>query len=353
MIETPQISADGSNLLPVAIVILNWNAWADTLECLESVLRLDCPKFTIIVCDNGSTDGSTERILDWAAGRLDVVPQRSDMAQYVRPPVAKPIPVRVLGRKEAEKGVKDTSDATPIVLISNGANLGFAGGNNVGLRYALGRGYRVAWLLNADTVVTREALRTLLMRLSSDPNVGMCGSVLCYYDAPAVIEEAGGCRYYPLLGMARRLMKDRPLDHSTDWTAVERHLGYISGASCLVRSDFIRDVGLMTEDYFLYGEEVDWVCRAKGRYKLALAPESIVYHKKGRSTGSKSYGARRSAGSAYFLWRARLRITWRYHPLGLPAVFTLGLLAAAQEYVRGNKYAAKAVCLGILGRKFG
>lgn len=343
---------DATGLPSVAILVLNWNGWPDTLECLESVLRLDYPGSQVIVCDNGSTDASRQRIRDWAAGRLDVVPRRGEMAAYGRPPVAKPIPVRSLSRDEAERGGDDRPDPATLVLISNGANLGFAAGNNVGLRYALARGYDLVWLLNADTVVTPAALRALVDRMGSDPGIGMCGSMLCYYDAPGIIEEAGGCAYYPLLGMARRLMKDRPIDRGTDWSRIERRLGYVSGASCLVRSDFLRAVGLMGEDYFLYGEEIDWACRAKGRYRLALAPESIVFHKKGRSTGSKSYRAGRSARSAYFLWRARTRVTRRYHPLGLPAVFLLGLLAAAREHARGDRGAARAVCLGTLDREF-
>lgn len=348
--QTSRHDREQDGLPPVAILILNWNGWPDTLECLESVLRLDYPDFQVIVCDNGSTDGSVDHLLDWAAGRLDVVPQRSEMELHVRPPVKKPVAVRVLDRAEAECGAKSASETVSITLISNGANLGFAAGNNVGLRYALARGFGFVWLLNADTVVPPGALRPMVTRMNDDPAIGMCGSMLCYYDAPEVIEEAGGCVYYPFLGMARRLKKDQPVDQAADWRQVERRLGYVSGASCLVRGSFIREIGPMAEDYFLYGEEIDWATRAKGRYRLAFAPESIVFHKKGRSTGSKSYGERRSASSAYYLWRARHRVTRRYYPYGMPALLSLGLLAAASHYARGEKRSAAAILRGVFNR---
>jgi GT2 family glycosyltransferase len=151
--------------------------------------------------------------------------------------------------------------------------------------------------------------------------------------------------------MARRLGKDRPVDRAADWRRVERHLGYVSGASCLLRNAFLREVGLMAEDMFLYGEEIDWAFRAKGRYSLALASESVVYHKKGRSTGSKSYGTGRSVTSAYFLWRARQRVTRRHYPAGLPALLSLGLFAAAREFLRGDVRTADAIVRGLLDRE--
>jgi GT2 family glycosyltransferase len=189
--------------------------------------------------------------------------------------------------------------------------------------------------------------------MNGDAVIGMCGSLHCYYDAPDIIDQAGGCAYYPFLGIARRLAKGRPADHPLDWRKLERRLGFISGASCLLRSSFLREIGLMTEDLFLYGEEIDWAIRAAGRYRLALAPQSVIYHKKGRSIGSKGFGTIRSASSAYFLWRARRRVTKRHHPIGLPALFSLAFLTAAYECGRGRSYSARAIIQGVLDRKLG
>lgn len=338
----------------VAILILNWNGWPHLLECLESVLRLDYPNFDIIVCDNGSTDGSVERILDWAEGRLDVIPEAQDMACHVSPPLAKPLSVRVLDRTEAERDAGGTLAVTPtsLTLILNGANLGFAAGNNVGLRYAIARGYDFIWVLNPDTVVLPGALRPMVARMSGDATIGMCGSLICHYYAPEVIQEAGGGAYYPLLGVARPLAKERPVGQASDWRKIESRFGYVSAASCLVGSSFLREVGVMAEYLFLYMEEIDWAIRAAGRYRLALAPQSVVYHKKGRSTGSKNLGTRRTPSSSYFLWRARRRVTKRHHPISLPVLVSLGLLAAGAEYVCGRARSARAIVQGVLDREF-
>lgn len=338
----------------VAILILNWNGWADTLECLESVLRLDYPEFQVILCDNGSTDGSVERVRDWAGGRLDILPERAAMGPFVQPPVAKPVALRLLDRAGAERApAAPTPDPEPVVLIRTGGNLGFAGGNNVGLRYALGRGFSYVWVLNADTVVPPGALAPLVARMRGDPGIGLCGSLLCYYDAPDILQEAGGCAYSPMLATAVRLARDRPVAALGDPGRIEARLGYVSAASCLVSAAFLREVGPMAEDYFLYCEEIDWATRARGRFRLALAPQSVVYHKKGRATGSTSFKARRSAGSSYFLWRARRRFTQRHYPLGLAGLFALGTLAAARALLGGDGAGARAIWAGLRNRPRG
>lgn len=128
------------NSSKVYVIILNWNGWEDTIECLESVFRNIYPSYTVIVCDNGSHDGSLERIKLWAEGKLDVlVPSHNPLRPLSYPPVIKPIPYIEYYREDAEKGgINDGK--IPLVLIQTGGNLGFAGGNNVGLRYILARG---------------------------------------------------------------------------------------------------------------------------------------------------------------------------------------------------------------------
>lgn len=327
----------------VFVVVLNWNAWADTLECLESLLRLDYPDLAIVLCDNGSTDGSLDRFQAWARGDLCVLPASPAHRQHSVPPAPRPDwhLIRPGGDAPARK----------LTLIDNGANTGFAAGNNTGLRYALDQGADLVWLLNADTVVTPSALTELVDRLEARPDAGLCGSLLCYYAAPDIIQEAGGCAYHPLLGLARRLAPDRPVGAPHDWRALESRLGYVSAASTLATRAFLTQVGLLSEDYFLYAEEIDWATRGKGRFGLALAERSLVYHKKGLSTGSKTHGEGRSPGSAYYLWRARKRFTRKFHPLGLPGLAAFGLVSAGIETVRGHPALARAILRGLLDRR--
>src|SRR6478672_8521401 len=131
------------NVLPrVHVLLVNYNGWRDTLECLESVFRLDYPDFRVIVCDNGSTDGSVERIQAWAEGT-----QLATLARDPLPPtvhttsVQKPIPYVLGDRAHAEAGMLADAPAVDaqLVLVRLAENLGFTGGNNVGLKYLQAR----------------------------------------------------------------------------------------------------------------------------------------------------------------------------------------------------------------------
>src|SRR5450631_1463343 len=116
----------------VYILILNWNGWQDTIECLETVFRNDYPNYQVIVCDNDSTDSSLDKIKAWAEGRLE---PKNVENEYLRalssPPVAKPVTYREYSRTRAEKGGAADDGDVSLILIQTGANLGFAGGNNV------------------------------------------------------------------------------------------------------------------------------------------------------------------------------------------------------------------------------
>ena len=181
------------------VIVLNWNGWKDTIECLESVFRLDCKDFRVIVCDNASTDGSLERLKEWARGEIQFGEIQSGavnpgLCHLSNPPVLKPIPYIQLTREEAESC--DGVGSAPLVLIEAGANLGYAGGNNVGLRYALGDATaEFFWLLNNDTVADPGALAEMILFMRQHPNVGLCGSLNLSYFEPQRTLLRGGGRY--------------------------------------------------------------------------------------------------------------------------------------------------------------
>jgi len=305
----------------VAIVIVNYNGWQDTLECLESVFRLASPRYRVIVCDNGSTDGSMARIEAWAAGAVepDSVTAAST-GQFTISPVSKPVPCKRYTRAAAEAG-GDAGLDLPLVLVDCASNLGFAGGNNVGLRYVLAHGdFPYIWLLNNDTVVQPDALDHLVRRLEEVPAAGMCGSTLLYYDRPQRVQALGGGYYCKWLGLAwhqgRLKRASSPIDHRR----AERWMNYVVGASLLVRRSFVETVGLLDESYFLYFEELDWALRGKAQFSLAYAPASAVFHKVGRSIGANSPPGQKSALSDYCNVRNRLYFTRRYYPYALPTI---------------------------------
>lgn len=296
---------------PVAIVLVNWNGRSDLLECLESLLRLENADVQIVVCDNASTDGSVDALLAWAQGDIAVEPESPYFKALLSSPVdRREVPLIHL-RSHTPKADYRPIRGKSVVLIETGGNLGFAGGNNVGMRYALqSTDAEYIWLLNTDTVVPCDALSQLLLRAKQDPGVGIAGSSLVYYWSPDRVQGMGGARMDPhTVRMAHIGIGASVSELPADPGAVERDLSYIIGASMLVSRAFVEQIGPMCEDYFLYYEEADWALRAKGRFSLAYAPGSIVYHKVGGSSARKS-----SIGALRYLHRNRLKFVARFLP---------------------------------------
>lgn len=248
----------------VYIIILNYNGYEDTLECLQSLISLDYPNFDVIVCDNASPNGSEKYIREWIA-------------------------------KTRFKHVH---------FIQTGKNLGFAGGNNVGIRYAMMHGAQYIWLLNNDTTVEPDALTAMVEQMQKEKSIGICGSKLISYHDKTKIAGLGGW-YNPVFGTSGHIMNEKELSEN---------LSYIIGASMLFRREVFERVGLLQDDYFLYYEELDIAERIKKYYKMTVALNSIVYHKEGASIGNGS------AFSEYYLIKNNLKFTWRFHRIYFPIV---------------------------------
>jgi hypothetical protein len=323
IVESPEKVA-GSK---VYVIVVNWNGWRDTIECLESVFRSSYSNHQVLLCDNGSTDGSAEQIRAWAQGQLVAKSLPDPVLQsLIDPPLSKPISFVEYNRSTAEAGGDGSNRGARLVLIHLEENLGFAGANNVALRLALSRkDFAYVWLLNNDTIVTPNALAELVQRLEERPSAGLCASTLLYYHAPGIVQVYGGTAYNRWFASMRPLGKGQPAAAPVDRQRIERLMDYPAGASVLVRRDFLETVGLLAESYFLYFEELDWVIRARKKFDLAYSPGSIVYHKEGRSIQAVDVNAPFHKAD-YYAHRNRLRHTRRYFPIGLPTVWvrTLG-----------------------------
>lgn len=297
----------------VYVLILNWNGWADTVECLESVFRQKYANYRVVVCDNDSRDDSLVRLRAWANG--DLAPEfaaSQSLNHLSSPPVSKPIGYIEYDRVQAEAGGVEPESDSPLVLIRTGANLGFAGGNNVGLRYILARGdAEFIWLLNNDTVVEAGALASAVAVAEQNEATGMVGAKLFYYDQPRVIQAVAGGRLVPWQGSVMLLGRDQ--EDRGQWDGPVE-LDYITGASLLVKDSVVRAIGLMDELYFMYSEELDWCLRARRHgWLLAYSPECVVWHKEGKSVGFKS------ALHDYYAVRSALLCVRKFYPRSLPA----------------------------------
>lgn len=318
------------------VVLLNWNGWRDTIECLESVLRSSHANYQAIVCDNASGDGSWEYLQAWAEGRLEArASSQPDLSSLVVPPVRKPVSYAAYSRDAAEAGGDERADAAQLIFIQTGSNLGFAGGNNVALRYTLQRDdFAYVWLLNNDTIVTPDTLSALARRLAERPDAGLCGSTLLYYDAPSTVQTRGGVGYNRWFATMRFPGKGQSIHDDFDRDQIERYIAYPAGASILVTREFLHTVGLMSENYFLYYEELDWVSRGGGRFAVAYSPDSKVYHKGGRSVDSARDQAFHTAD--YYLHRNRIRYTRQFFPVALPTVVLRTFVAVLARLWRGQ-----------------
>ncbi|WP_018410778.1 glycosyltransferase family 2 protein [Methyloversatilis thermotolerans] len=267
----------------VAIVVLNWNGWTDTVECLESLTVLNHRSFCVIVVDNASTDDSVARISGWAdqsgrTGRFTVLDEGA-MATFSHR----------LGHLD-------------VVLVRAAVNGGYARGNNLGLRLGMQCGAKYLWILNNDTAVHPDALVALEKVATEDASIGIVGSVLVYYDDRTRIQAYGGATFNKYTARGDQIAQGQPFDSATLASFSGEQPAYISGASLFVPARFVEEVGLMEEHYFLYYEEIDWAVRASGRWRQAIASESVVYHKEGGTIGTSTRSSR-SRLSQYYLNR--------------------------------------------------
>lgn len=286
--------ADSPVRLRSGVVILNYNGGKSTIACVESLLRGALLPDWIIIVDNASTDGSSQYLQQWATRILG----------EPMPEIEEDAPVPPIGR---------------LMLLRARRNRGYAAGNNLALRLFLAWGVDAAWILNNDVIVDRNALSAMLNRLFSKPRPGLCGARIYYMDADRVQCRGGGA-VSPWTALAtldgygfntRRALSESP-------EAVEARLHFIYGASVMVSRDFLQTVGLMDERYFLYCEELDWAFSAKGRFDLAYAPDAVVWHKEGGTTGHSWRGV--NAKSLLLLVRSRILLIWKHKPLALPVV---------------------------------
>jgi GT2 family glycosyltransferase len=259
----------------VAICIVGFRNSEDISDCVAALSRSTYPDFEVVICENGGAVASAilaERIPGACAGGQ---------------------PVRILTAED---------------------NLGYAGGVNV--CFAAAPEADAWWVLNPDTRPDPAALEELIARLARG-DCAAVGSTIYYADGK--VQGRGG-QWRPWLARAVGLDYGKSLDAPPS-DNLEARLWYLSGASMIVNRRFIDEVGKMREDYFLYGEEVEWCLRAReAGVKLGLAPRSNVLHHQGTTTGSARDMRQRTKTPVYLDERNKILLTRDHYPLRLPVV---------------------------------
>jgi GT2 family glycosyltransferase len=329
---------------PVAIVLVNWNGWRECIECIDSVLAQVHRNFQLFIVDNDSQDLSIERIISWCSTpEADPGWRRQiDVDRYTDRFSRTVVPHRVVDR--VDHALPSIADGRTVTLIRSGGNLGYAGGCNVGIRAAGLEEFDYFWFLNPDTVVERRALVELIARAESQPAMGIVGSTLLFYDRPDTVFALAGGRLNRRNGYGVHIGQRASLSSvPSDASAVERELSWVCGASMLVSRSFIRKIGPMQEDYFLYYEEADWAMRGLEQFRLGFAPTSVVFHKSGANSSKIM-----SLFTAGFYYRSRLRFVNRFWPDRMAAARRQLFVEMLRHLARGRWAAARLVGLTLL-----
>src|SRR3989344_693812 len=246
----------------VFIIILQYNNPQDTIRCLNSVKELGYTNYDVIIVDNGSGVNPVKSRKAGAPKEL------FDGVKYVS---------TIEDRVENEG---NSNSYTKYKILSTKYNLGYSGGNNVGIKYALERGADYIFILNPDTTIEKNILTKLIETAESDPQIGILG--------PA-IDEGDKTTYGGKIEWLKPELSHlvvEPLSILSGSTTKY----YIPGAAMLIKKAVVEKNGLLDECYFLYFEDADYCLRAqKAGYKLAIVPETTVYHRPSSST--KTLGA--------------------------------------------------------------
>lgn len=234
--------------LKTCVLILNWNGKTDTLRCLNSLRDLP---YEVIIIDNGSTDDSVEMIR------------------------------------------KEFPDCT---LIEMGFNLGYAGGNNIGIEYALNMGYEFFYILNNDTVVDPHCIETLLAQFAKEEDLGILGSTIIRMNEPELLDHLGGIWNPKTCSFDFIGYREKREDLKTP-----QSLDYVCGAAVMIKRQVFEKIGLFDPRFFLFWEEADLCFRARAAgFAVKNCPESFVWHRISASfTGGKPH-------ASYFVSRNRL-----------------------------------------------
>jgi len=244
-----------------SIIILNWNGKKDTLNCLASVLKVDHPSFNVIVVDNGSEDDSISAI---------------------------------------------NKQFPNIHLIETGKNLGYAGGNNVGIQYALDNNADYVLVLNNDTIVAADLLEQLTATAEQHPQTAAFGPVVCEMDKPDTIWTAG--EFFTDIVSPVSFQQGEDISSISKQTTLDTQ--WVNGAAFFVKADIFREIGLFDEKFFLTYEESDWCCRAQNKgYNCLVVPTAVIWHKVASSFGNESSPLR-----AYYSTRNKLLFVGKNRP---------------------------------------
>jgi GT2 family glycosyltransferase len=298
----------------VSIVLVNFNGHLDTVECIESLLKSSYQNYSIFVVDNSPSEESINFLESWVIGTNFEI--STSFPNLVYPFSQKPLDHKII----AEQDIRvSTLGDERVFFIKALKNEGFAAANNIALKFILeGNKSEYVWLLNNDTVIEHDTLYNLVDFYSfQDEKTGIVGSkLLKYYDSNFL--QAIGGKYNKWFGIVREIGANQK--DEGQWDNKNVRFDYVIGASMFLRTSFIRDVGFMEQDLFLYYEEMDWAIRGKRKgWGQAFCSSSRVYHKMGSTINGVK--AENSIIADFYSARNRIQIARKHFPVTLITLY--------------------------------
>ncbi len=222
----------------IFIILVNYNGEKDTLECLDSLKKITYKNYKILLVDNASKNQK-----EFVLKIQEYFPE-----------------IKVFAQKE---------------------NTGFAGGNNIGIDYAIKNQADYILLLNNDTKVAPDFLDKLIEASQKNPKGGLFAPKIYFYDKPDVIWHAS-CKFsWAGGGKPMQYMKK---DKNKSETKIKK-TEYVSGCAMLIKKDVVQKIGKLNEEFFMYYEDTDYSLRAKkAGFELFYVPSSHIWHKVSQST---------------------------------------------------------------------
>jgi len=300
--DAPETRADGDGAPLLSVLILNWNGRQDTLECVDSVLAAGYEPLDVLVVDNGSSDGSVAAF-------------------------------EVAWREEPQ-----------VRVLENGANLGYAGGNNAGFTALLEDGAELVLVLNNDTLVDPGALAPLVATLDADPTLGMIGPKVLEMDRPERLGSSFDRVRLWWFGAMPTTAGQVDRGQFDD----RRDLDVLTGCAMLIRGATLRELGGFDPDYFAYYEEVDLALRMReAGWRIRFLPRAVVRHKGGASTAGlgpvvQYYKLRN------FILFMRKRARWYHFLTFIPIAVAVSAQRLAAALLHGDLARAHALIRALL-----
>lgn len=266
----------------ILIIILNWNGWKDTIECLDSLLKINYQNYNIVLVENGSSNDSFIRLKDYIERNLALMPSNSLLSI---------INVCLDDRIDKILSYEDTISNIGLILIKNKLNCGFADGNNIAINFALNAGLNPDYflLLNNDTTVSEEFLNELVTIAQSDIKIGFVGPKVYHY-----YNSCSGKNIISFAGGKINLWKGKSYHIGSGEVDLGqfnlvKDVDYVEGSCILIKTSVLRKIGLLDPNYFAYWEETDLCMKGiKAGYRALYAPKAVIWHKVSASVSASS-----------------------------------------------------------------